>query len=688
MEEYAAPLTLTIDSLSPSVLGRNAPIVLRGEVTNTSDETWERVNVYPFASWHSPSPRVVTDQAALAEETQLDPEQYTGDRYTGLDNNTSGTIDSLDPGESAPFVATITEEEATAVSGSGVYWVGVHAVGESASTPRDDVADGKARTFMPLVRGSHRTVPLALVMSLRGRVNRTASGALDRPEQWAGRLGPSGRLTRLVEFGQESTLPMSWLVDPAMIDAVAQLARGNPGRNLGVTVRQPGGSDEPSGSPSGTAEAEQTTDPDAGSSGQSSAADQTAADGARRFLDSAAAAMSGQDLLVLPYGDTDLAGAIANGADWLDAAIERSDAEIAPLDLQGRPAVAPANGRLSSEILDALPDDTVLIAGESTLAQQTGEPLVQVGDRQIVIADESVSQGGPGPGDTTSAISLRQQILAAAALSSLDDGQPLVVVVPPRWSPPQGPAETAAFFEGLEIPWISAGSLADIESGEPTPARLATGTVPPASLGYANLASAQRLTDAGRLLDDVLYLNDTVADEVHDEALTSLSTFNRFTPRRPRARADASTTWIDDQLEAVTVEANPVLLSSDHGSFNVTVVNGMDQPVEVRVKPTEASTDIVSVQESKVLRLQSGDRATRLLQASASKLGEHDVELQVTTDDGRPVGPSVEVPVRVNQVSNLIWGVVGLGAVLLFGTIALRLIRRGRAALRTRGERL
>ena len=45
-----APLAVTIDSLSPSVIPRSGPIRVNGSVTNTDDATWYGINVSAFIS--------------------------------------------------------------------------------------------------------------------------------------------------------------------------------------------------------------------------------------------------------------------------------------------------------------------------------------------------------------------------------------------------------------------------------------------------------------------------------------------------------------------------------------------------------------------------------------------------------------------------------------------------------------
>ena len=71
-----------------------------------------------------------------------------------------------------------------------------------------------------------------------------------------------------------------------------------------------------------------------------------------------------------------------------------------------------------------------------------------------------------------------------------------------------------------------------------------------------------------------------------------------------------------------------------------------------------------------------------LLNARTGQLGIHNVTLVVTDTEGTPLGSSDTVPIRAAQVSAVIWLILGTGVALLFGAIAVRLIRRVRAATR------
>jgi hypothetical protein len=71
-----------------------------------------------------------------------------------------------------------------------------------------------------------------------------------------------------------------------------------------------------------------------------------------------------------------------------------------------------------------------------------------------------------------------------------------------------------------------------------------------------------------------------------------------------------------------------------------------------------------------------------LLNAQTRLLGIHNVTLVVTDVDGTPLGSSDTVPIRAAQVSAVIWLILGTGVALLFGAIAVRLVRRVRASTR------
>ena len=80
---------------------------------------------------------------------------------------------------------------------------------------------------------------ISVVVPLRRTLTYADDGSLDDLDAWILTLGVGGRLRSLVELGATSgARTVSWAVDPALVDAVRQLAAGNPARSL---ERQPRG---------------------------------------------------------------------------------------------------------------------------------------------------------------------------------------------------------------------------------------------------------------------------------------------------------------------------------------------------------------------------------------------------------------------------------------------------------------
>ncbi len=239
-----APLTLTIDALTPSSIPKSGKVTVSGMVTNNSDEVWSAVNVHAFIGEFP-----ITSSSELAFQATRGAEESVGDRITVP--GTFDTIPELAPGASAPYIDKIPVELLGADE-PGVYWFGVHALGTNA-TGRDGVADGRARTFLPYVPPKDRGRPIdtALVLPLRHQVLHTPDGTLADVDDWVENLGQGGRLSSILDFGLAAgSLPITWLVDPAVPDSADQLVDGNPAREL---VERPegetGAGEEPTDTP-------------------------------------------------------------------------------------------------------------------------------------------------------------------------------------------------------------------------------------------------------------------------------------------------------------------------------------------------------------------------------------------------------------------------------------------------------
>ncbi len=669
------PLAVTIDTLTPSYLPARGPVRLTGSVTNNTGDRWVAINTHVFIS-DTP----ITSSEELEEQAALDPEEPVGERITVP--GTFATIDSLEPGESSQFSIEISRSR-LGVEAPGVYWFGVHALGE-ADEPRDEVADGRARTFVPLVPPRTRdSVDTALVIPIRREVRYTRDGSLSDVEGWARALDIGGSLRSLVDFGAAAgSTPVTWLVDPAVPDAVRHLVAGNRPRSLEDTVEPEGPGDEESPTPEPTEEtpADETDDEESGAEPPPA---NLATEPGLAWLDRFGEALEGDQILALPYGDLDMSAAARRDPEMYRRARRAAGTDLQPWDLPTTPAIAAPGGYLSPDAIRIARKNSTFLVSDRMFGENP-PAAARFASRTLTITSAAAAEGGPGPDDPLAPLAVRQRILSEAALRVLDGGtQPLVVVMPPQWNPDS----TTGFFDGLDVDWLNLAEVDDLDPPRATEIENGGLDYPTSQiireLDAANFVSAQGLIGLGGILENVLARNDAVASEVLDQSLNSLSFSSREHPQSSRAETDRSRRWISAQLASIRVEAPPaVTLSSSTGRFSATITNQLDHPVRVRVA-SDADAPL-SIEDTDVIEVAAGGRSSVLLEAATDRLGVHNVQLIVTSEDGTPLGSSDSLPIRSAQVSDVIWLILGTGVALLFGAILVRLVRRIRQARRAR----
>ena len=715
----STPLTLTIDTLSPASIPSRGTVRVAGTVTNTDSVVWRTVNIYSFISEEP-----MRTRAELADAVEVEESASVGKRI--VDPGNFATVDAIEPGETTPFTLTV-DADLLEADRAGVYWFGVHALGERGDEGRDEffVADGRARTFLPRVPDRRPgQEPVAVGVPLRGNLEYAEDGSLEDLDRWVATLGLGGRLRSLVELGGSSgERTVTWVVDPALLDAVRQLAAGNPARSLEPNLQEgdedgepvapspgEGATDDPESEATETPSETETPapvdppdedpaedpaeDPDDDPVQQDLPEDldtqtREAAEAAREWLGRLDAAVDeGDEVLVLPYGDLDVSAAARHdrgrdGAGAYARAVARSARPLPGLGVTGTPAVASPSGYLSPGALDVLDHDEVVLVGDQVLPRAPA--VASVGGRRLVVTSTAAAAGGPGPGEPRATVALRQRIIAEAAVRFLGrDPAPLVVLLPPDWIPSGG----GSFFSGLDLDWLDLDSVTDATEGTQAEERSADELVYPErqaefELDAANFVAVDALRLAGETLQSLLTLNNLVGGTVTDQSLAMLSYAARTRPDSTRAAADRSRRWIEERLDQVEVSTpQAVTLSSINGSFPATIRNTLDQPVTVSLAAQGSDRDELEIAPVGRVDLAAGGRESVLLDARTETPGVHEVTIVLTDKQGRPLGGSDELSVRSARVSNVIWLFLAAGIGLLFGTIAFRLVRRVRAARR------
>ena len=674
-----APLGVSIESITPSTLPARGDVTLTGEIANRSDSRWTDLRVYILMS-SSP----MTTSAELEEATATPVETEVGERIT-----TSGLyaeVGALAPGESTSYTLSVPADELP-VAGPGVYWLGVHVLGTN-EDGRLDGADGRARTFIASMPSEGPRTTLSLVVPLRGVVRRTPDGRIGNVRAWNRALADDGRLGRLLDLTAtaSSAIPVTWLVDPAVLDATESLAASNPGFDYSPTDTE----GEPSGSPSPGDETSETpgpTEPD--SSEDTDPADELAevaaeADQAQSWLDAFVDTAAKQTVLTLPYGDVDVSTLHrGNFSSVLERANELSDKLMSDLGLDGTPVLAPSNGLLPNAGLSNLdPGRTILLSRDAVDSDATTVRLRQ--GSEAVLTSDVARVGGPAPTPRSDALAIRQRILAEAAVQGLSGpkGQPLVVTTPDLWDP-GSTWETSAFLTGLDVPWIRGVDLPtaqanaraqDYEGRLAYPRNARRHEIP-----VENVLATQELDVSGSLLAELLTRNDTIDDQVSRAAMLGSSTNARPHAHRRLVTTRRITEEVHRRLASVYVEGTPlVTMSSKSGNFQVTVVNELDEPVTVGIEAETGSNDL-QIRAPDMVSLGAGQRASVRLAVTSTGTGVHSVLITPTTRDGRPLGRSTQVKVRSSQVGLVIWLIMGTGAAVFFAAIGARILRRVRA---------
>ncbi len=688
------PLRVSVETMTPAVVPRSGRVVLTGQITNRSDETWTDLKTYLFTS-----AAPITGRAELAEAAATDEDAPIGTRvYTdGLYDE----VGDLAPGEATSYRLSVPVASLGVGSEPGVYWIGVHVLGAPEGEGRDNIADGRARTFIPQVPPSTAPSRLALVIPVKEAVRRGAAGRLLGLSYWQRSLSSDGRLDRLLNLSGRAAQPITWVVDPAVLDAARSVAQDNPKVDPGP-AESPAGTGEASGSaepsPSGTGTPSDggsgsgdDTDDDVGPAAEPS----SEAVAARAWLEEFRRQAPTHTVTAVPYGDLDVASVLSSRRRALYQRAEDLSAETMTGHGIERvtPVVDPVSATLPASALRRVDPSTPVVLGDDTFPDAQQAVLARDGRAPVVLADTAAGSGGPKPNARYTALALRQRVLADAALHALssDRSEPLVVSTPPYWDPGSN-WNDADFFAGLDQPWLQMVDLPSVVNGA-GPAHPATGPVYPkedrkAEIPGANLSASARLDATGQTYGRLLTANDTVEHQLARVAILASSENTRDDADQALARVESTTGYVRAQMQSVRIEGPDfVMMSSEDGPIQVTLVNGLDQPVRVGISARTRSSGL-KIASVAPRTLGPGQRTAIRLRATSNNIGVHAVTLVATDDTGHPTGSITQFSVRTSRVSTVIWVIMASGGVLLFLAIAVRLFRRVRRRKSTHGPRL
>lgn len=663
-------LTVTIDNVAPLSLQPGKPLKVTGTVTNHSSRTWAHAQVYLLASYDP-----ATTKTELAQFGAVPDDQAFGNMIVTI--GLFAQVGDLQPGMRRAYQLSIPFGKLPISRAPGVYHVGVNVLATAPNGTRDNNSDARADTLVPLLPKNTSKLGLvaaATLIPITAPVHRQADGSfLD--DDLAIALLPNGRLRHELDFASKSPPgSIEVAVDPNLLQAIQAMSRGYVVRSLTQTA--------------------------AGQRGSRGSGRRDA----RSWLTEFDQVAKSQALLLLPWGNPDLNSLSAYGmTDIIGAAVSASRQYATAHGLDAPVAGWAFNGVSSRRTINLVSQAGAPIqvlaswtlAGLSPAFADSYPPgLMQLATPQgaapAVIATSHLA--GEALTTHTSPLQLRQQLIAEATVRSLlpHAGQgPEVAALPFGWDPgstramaQQAPAGNFPILTSEDINAALGNATLATYAGAVTihgnPAQLSPDLITAiAQLGRQSDTYTSMLSDPTR---------ETAVSR--QQLAAAASTVWRFRPAVGMALVQQRIQGVGRQLGKVTVTGSPfVALSGQSGRFPLTVTNGLDVPVTIRldVRPENPALKIATIP---TIVLDPGQRRDVDVISNSDGSGVTTVQATLSTRAGQPFGKAWRFQVRATQIGLVIWVVMGVGGVVLFAVAGYRIYKRLRAGpVKPRGSR-
>ncbi|MQA04362.1 MAG: hypothetical protein GEV07_17110 [Streptosporangiales bacterium] len=514
---------------------------------------------------------------------------------------------------------------------------------------------------------------------------------VDRPHQEIGNtfsddtlassFAGGGRINRLVATGQTANaedVPVTWAVDPAVLDAASTMTKG-------YRVRS----------------AESKDKLVEGAGGEQ----------AGEFLSDIQVATEGRSVLALPYADVDTV-ALARAGLSSDVTSALSQGKEVTTDILGttpsEDLAWPTSGKVDQRGLDALAatgtrtailDDDALPLTEQL--SYTPDPLGTVrtssGNVKALLADSQLTdivgsaRNRPGSAALTEQRFLAETALITAELPSVSRG---LVVAPSRDWNPRGELGSDLVKATGSVPWLEPTSLDDLSAGKPADDQARGGLTygknwKRQELGRSHLKKVRTLH---RSLDVFSSLFNPLPSEFEDYNLAVLraeSSAWRSNRHRGRELLDSVAARVAHQRGQVRILKNDrqLSLASAESSVPLTIENNLDHPVTVRLSIRSANERRMKVGKlPKSTTIGPRQKTTVKVPMNAASSGVIELRTQLLTPDREPYDTPVTFNVRATVYGSVALIITGSALVVLFAGSGYRVVRRVMRARRQRGE--
>ncbi|MFG1805388.1 DUF6049 family protein [Streptomyces sp. NPDC049040] len=657
--------SVTVDSLTPRIPVKGDSVTLAGRLDNDSKSAITDAHIGIRMPWGG----ALSTRSAIKNASSRNgySNAQDGDEIDGH----TVAVQDIPAGGHATYTITVPVS-ALDLDDAGVYQVGVALDGRTKTDPTEHVV-GIKRTFLPwygdATTSSTKQTRISNLWPLTDRAHIAPRGDTDSQQSpifldddLTTELGPGGRLREMIDLARN--LQVTWVIDPDLLASVEFMTKG-------YRVAGPGGD---------------VTKTTTGTGGAV----------ARQWLNDLKLAVAGDQVIALPFGDTDIASLAHRGQKVPGAVSHLKTGTTLGLTtteaiLRGAPTADvawPVNGAIDPSIVSVARtggakriiarSDTFTEGSDLNYTPNAARPIG--GGMTAVVSDATLSTAFTGDLTDPQKVNLDVQSYIAQTLMitmEAPESQRNIVVAPQRMpTVAQARAMAEAIHDTSPAPWVSPVFFDDATKAHPDPD---ANRKVPSSKAYPNSLRKQELpTDAfeqiqgiqSHLNDFVLILTrpDRVTVPFREAMLRAVSTGWRGDPSGAKSYRDAGGDYLTELIKAVYIVSKSALtLSGRSGTIPVTVKNNLSQPVKGLVLRLTSGTNIrLEIQNAdQPVTIEGGHTRTLKFQTTANANGTVGVAASLHTDNGKLYGEAVPFEVHINKVTDLVMLIIGAGLLLL-----------------------
>lgn len=645
---------LSIEEFSPKAAGPKSVLRVSGHLLNSSGSALTHATV-----------RLRYSSRPLPSRSQL--KLYASKAAGSVDPQSIATQRTLPHGVNAKSSSAWSLKVPVARLGVpntlGVYPIAVDAVDGTGRTIAEQ------RTFLTYGTKSaaYKPTHIAWLWPIIDRPHRADDGTF--MENTLGEsLENGGRLSRLVDAGvrNKQKVPLTWMVDPALLDDADHLSRAHQTLSLGTRTKA-----EPA-------------DPNAAA-----------------WLGRLRTAVTGAPLVSLSYGDVDATAITRAGLDDDVKPAVQDGARITQQVLKQTPSTSvawPAQGLADADTMDVLAfsgASTVVLSqralsGPSQLSY-TPDGAAKLptsnGDVKVLLTDPTLGDVLAGSPDQSAAVT-EQRFLAETELitAELPNSPRTVVVAPPRrWDPAAGLPE-ALLDDTRSVPWMKPVSATSVKPNGGLDRRLQYGTsAKQDELGRRYLDRVSEIRSQARRFGG-LFPGGTDPYELATFRMESAAW--RDSPTRARRLRERVRWSVDQSSRKINfVNRASVTMGGSEAKIPVTIANELDagttaqsraaRTATVRVRVTAPDSNSISVGKyAQVKQIGPGSKVTVYVPVTARAVAVTRLRLELQAADGKPINPPVSMKVQVTTIGETASWVTGAALGVLVIAAAVRFLRR------------